>query len=87
MLLEEGSGRACTVAKSNDIKPKMVAAAAGDARRSAEQFAIDCDTGVGGIKQAIQGYFEITGRYGEGDFADTPYIKVRVVTTVDFWLR
>lgn len=90
VLLEEGSGIAYTFTKLNDIKPEMVAAATKDARASAEQFAKDSATGVGGIRQATQGYFEITGRDGEGGgwgVADTPYKRVRVVTTVDFYLR
>jgi len=91
VLLEEGSGVAYTFTKLNDIKPEMVALATRDARRSAEQFAKDSDTGVGGIKSATQGYFEITGRDGEGESggwgsADTPYKRVRVVTTIDFYL-
>ena len=76
--------------KLNDIKPEMVAEATRDARRAAEQFAEDSDTGVGGIKQATQGYFEITARDGDGGgwgVADTPFKKVRVVTTIDFYLR
>lgn len=90
VLLEEGSGMAYTFTKLNDVKPEMVAAATMDARRAAEQFADDSDTTVGGIKQATQGYFEITGRDGEGGgwgVADTPYKRVRVVTTIDFYLR
>jgi hypothetical protein len=90
VLLEEGSGMAYTFTKLNDVKPAMVAEATKDARRSAEQFAKDSDTGVGGIKQATQGYFEITSRDGDGGgwgVADTPYKRVRVVTTIDFYLR
>lgn len=90
VVLEEGSGMAYTFTKLNDVKPEMVAAATKDARRAAEQFAEDSDTSVGGIKQATQGYFEITGRDGEGGgwgVADTPYKRVRVVTTIDFYLR
>ena len=89
VLLEEGSGMAYTFTRLNDIKPEMVAAATKDARAAAEQFAKDSDTGVGGIKQATQGYFEITGRDGDGGgwgVADTPYKQVRVVTTIDFYL-
>lgn len=43
VLLEEGSYMAYTVAKSNDIKPKMVGTRPGT-RLSAEQFAKDSDT-------------------------------------------
>jgi hypothetical protein len=90
VLLEEGSGMTYTFTKLNDIKPQMVAEATKDARAAAEHFAMDSNTGVGGIKQATQGYFEINARDGDGGgwgVADTPYKKVRVVTTVDFYLR
>ncbi len=90
VLLEEGSGMSYTFTRLNDIKPEMVAEATRDARKAAEQFAEDSGTGVGGIKQATQGYFEITARDGDGGgwgVADTPFKKVRVVTTIDFYLR
>lgn len=92
VMLEEGSGIAYVFTKLNAIKPQMVAEATRDARASAQQFANDSDTGVGAIKSATQGYFEITARDGEGQggnwgAADTPYKKVRVVTTVQFALR
>ncbi len=90
VLLEEGSGMAYTFTKLNDIKPEMVAEATQDARASAEQFAEDSGSGVGGIRQATQGYFEIYARDGDSGggwgVADTPFKKVRVVTTVDFYL-
>jgi hypothetical protein len=90
VVLEEGSGMAYTFTKLNDVKPAMVAEATKDARAAAEQFAKDSGTGVGGIKQATQGYFEITARDGDGGgwgVSDSPFKKVRVVTTVDFYLR
>jgi uncharacterized protein len=91
VVLDEGSGIAYTFTKLNDIKPKMVAEATRDARASAEKFAADSGTSVGPIKSATQGYFEINARDGEtgGNWgaSDTPYKKVRVVTTVDFYLR
>ena len=89
--LEEGSGMAYTFTKLSGIKPEMIAAATKDARKSAEQFAKDSGTGVGSIKSATQGYFEVTGRDGDGSggewgVSDTPYKKVRVVTTVEYYL-
>lgn len=91
VVLEEGSGMAYTFTRLNAIKPAMVAAATKDARASAEQFAKDSGTSVGTIKSATQGYFEITARDGDSGggwgVSDTPYKKVRVVTTVDFYLR
>ena len=88
VVLQEGSGMVYSFTKLNDIKPGMVAEATRDARKAAEQFAKDSGTGVGTIKSATQGYFSIDARDGEqsGGAADTPYKKVRVVTTVDFYL-
>lgn len=89
VLLEEGSGMAYTFTGLNEIKPEMVAEATKDARAAAEQFAEDSGAGVGTIKSATQGYFSIESRDGDGGgwgVADTPFKKVRVVTTVDFLL-
>jgi len=90
VVLEEGSGMAFTFTKLNKIKPDMIAAATKDARASAQQFANDSGTSVGSIKHATQGYFSIDARDGESGgwgVSDTPFKKVRVVTTVDFHLR
>lgn len=91
VVLDEGSGMAYTFTRLNDIKPKMVAEATRDARAAAEQFAKDSGTSVGTIKSATQGYFEINARDGDSGggwgVSDTPYKKVRVVTTVNFYLR
>jgi hypothetical protein len=91
VTLQEGSGMSYSFTKLNDIKPPMVAEATKDARKAAEQFAKDSGTAVGGIKSATQGYFSIDARDGEqsGGYgaADTPFKKVRVVTTVDFYLE
>ncbi len=89
--LEEGSGMAFTYTKLNAIKPPMIAEATKDARKSAEQFAKDSGTDVGSIKSATQGYFEVTGRDGDSNggewgVSDTPFKKVRVVTTVEYYL-
>jgi uncharacterized protein len=88
--LEEGSGMSFTYTKLNSIKPDMIAQATKDARKGAEQFAKDSGTDVGSIKSASQGYFEVTARDGESSgewgVADTPYKKVRVVTTVEYYL-
>jgi len=68
----------------------MVAEATRDARASAEQFAKDSGASVGTIKNATQGYFSIDARDGDSGggwgVSDTPYKKVRVVTTVNFYL-
>lgn len=91
VVLDEGSGIAYTFTKLNDLKPAMVAEATKDARAAADKFAADSGTSVGTIKSATQGYFEITARDGDSGggwgVSDTPYKKVRVVTTIDFYLR
>lgn len=90
VFLEEGSGMAYTFTRLNAIKPEMVAAATKDARAAAQQFAKDSDSAVGKIRDATQGYFEVTSRDGDNGggwgMADSPYKKVRVVTTVSFTL-
>lgn len=74
--------------KLNDVKPEMIAQATKSAREAADQFARDSKSQVGSISRASQGLFTITGRDGEyGDGGETPYQKVRVVTTVDFFLK
>lgn len=89
VFLEEGSGMAYTFTRLNDVKPEMVAEATKDARASAQQFAEDSGSGVGKIREATQGYFTIEARDGETGgwgMSDSPYKKVRVVTTVSFSL-
>ena len=89
VFLQEGSGMAYTFTRLNDIKPEMVAEATKNARASAEQFAQDSGAQVGAIRDATQGYFSIEGRDGDSGgwgVSDSPYKKVRVVTTVHFSL-
>ncbi len=89
VFLEEGSGMSYTFTGLNDIKPEMVAEATKDARAAAQQFATDSGASVGAIKDATQGYFSIEARDGESGGwgkSDSPYKKVRVVTTVNFSL-
>ena len=67
----------------NNIKPQMIEEATKNARAAGEKFASDSDSKLGKIKRASQGQFSITDR---DEF--TPYIKkVRVVTTIDYYLE
>jgi len=67
----------------NRIKPQMIEEATKNARAAAEKFASDSDSELGKIKHAYQGQFSITDRD-----SNTPYIKkVRVVTTIDYYLE
>ena len=68
-------------------KKRSNAIVAGEPCSAAEQFAKDSGTHVGAIREATQGYFTIEARDGEAGgwgVADSPYKKVRVVTTVSF---
>lgn len=67
----------------------MIAEATVRARQSAEQFARDSGAEVGRIRSASQGYFSVGPRDGadseEGsDGSESPFQKVRVVTTIDY---
>lgn len=93
VALEEGSGIVYSFTRLNAIKPEMIAEGTKSARQAAQQFANDSGTGVGGIKSASQGYFSVGPRDGDveagggGSGSDSPFQKVRVVTTIDFYLR
>ena len=67
----------------NKIKPEMVEEATRNARATAEKFAEDSGSDIGGIRTAYQGQFSIEDRD-----ANTPFIKrVRVVTTIEYNLE
>lgn len=67
----------------NKIKPQMIEEATKKARESAEKFANDSESKLGKIKSASQGLFTIEDRDQY-----TPWVKkVRVVTTVDYFLE
>jgi len=66
----------------NKIKPGMIAEATRGARKAAEQFARDSGSKVGAIRRARQGFFTIRNR----DASSPYYKKVRVVTTVEYFL-
>lgn len=65
------------------IKPAMIAEATRDARRAAEQFAQDSGSSVGAIRRAQQGLFSVEDR----DQFSPEIKRVRVVTTVDYYLE
>lgn len=66
----------------NELKPEMVEEATKNARVVAQKFAEDADCSLGSIRRASQGQFSIdTDQY-------QPWMKhVRVVTTVDYYLK
>ena len=88
----DGSGMNYSFTRLNEIKPEMIGASIQDARTAAERFAADSGAAVGAIRSATQGYFSIGARDGDADTdgggsgTSTPLQKVRVVTTIDFYL-
>ena len=72
----------------NKLKPEMIGEATARARESAEQFARDSKSGIGGIRRASQGVFEILPRdQAEGITEASQIVKtVRVVSTIDYAL-
>ena len=79
--------------KLNDIRPAMLAEATRSGRAVAEQFAADSRSRLGPIRRANQGVFEVTGRdtnsgsdRGSNDDQGSIDKKVRLVTTVDYYL-
>lgn len=95
-LVVDGTHVSYEYTQLDRIKPNMIAAATKDARQAAEKFADDSGSSVGGIRSATQGYFSVSGReasggeddgsYGSGNTATSPEQRVRVVTTIAYYL-
>lgn len=67
----------------NDIKPSMIAESLENARSAADEFAKNSHSRIGKMRTASQGYFEV-----EDLDENTPQVKkVRVVTTVEYYLK
>ena len=77
------SGPQFDYTRLNDIKPALIAEATSNARKSAEQFAKDSGARIGGIRSANQGVVDISDR----DQGSPQVKKVRVVTTVEYFLK
>lgn len=72
----------------NALKPEMLAESTARAREAAQQFARDAQSGLGSIRRANQGVFEILPRApGPGMTEESQILKtVRVVSTVEYFL-
>ena len=87
---DDGSGGPTFVFTGlNDLKPKMIGEATARARESAEQFARDSHSDIGGIRNASQGVFEILPRDQAQGISEASQIvkRVRVVSTIDYSLK
>ena len=73
----------------NDIKPQMLEEATKNATAEAQEFAKSSDSKVGKIRRAQQGVFSILPREQTANAQESAQIdkKVRVVSTVEFWLE
>jgi uncharacterized protein len=83
VMIGEGSAPEFDYTRLNDIKPGLIAEATSAARDSALQFAKDSGSRVGGIRSANQGVVTISDR----DLSSPQIKRVRVVTTVEYFLR
>ena len=91
VAIQDGSSVQYNFTRLNAIKPEMITEATRNARDVADRFAADSGTAVGGIRAATQGYFSVGARDGDvseegSGERDSPFQKVRVVTTVEFYL-
>jgi len=66
----------------SSLKPEMVEEATKNARQVAEKFAEDADCDLGSIMSATQGQFTI-----DEDYYKPQYKKIRVVTTISYYLK
>ncbi|MDR1361138.1 MAG: SIMPL domain-containing protein [Rickettsiales bacterium] len=75
----------------NDIKISMIAEATKNATESGQQFAKDANASLGKIQSANQGVFSIESRdptdRWSNDEKQSIYKKVRVVSTISFYLK
>ena len=75
--------------KLNDIKPQMLEEATKNAQAAAAEFAKSSNSVVGKIKYANQGVFSILPSEQTAGASEASQIdkKVRVVSTVEYWLK
>ncbi len=72
--------------KLNEIKPEMLEQSTKNAKESAEEFAKASGSNVGKIKKASQGIFSILSQDGASVEQESINKKIRVVSTIEFWL-
>lgn len=82
------SGPTYLFTRLNDLKPAMIRDATASAREAAEQFALDSQSRLKGIRQANQGVFVILPRdQAQGVSEESqPTKKIRVVATIQYYL-
>ncbi len=75
--------------KLNDVKPQMLEEATRNARQAALEFAKSSGSEVGKIRRASQGVFSIQPLLAVAGESESSQInkRVRVVSTIEFWLN
>ena len=83
------SGPTYLFTRLNDIKPDMIAEATANARKAADQFALDSGSKISGIRRANQGVFVIKARDQAPGITEANQLNktVRVVSTIEYYLR
>ncbi len=84
-----GSGASFLFTGLNEIKPEMLEEATRNAKEAAAQFAKNSGTKVGKIRRASQGVFSVQPKVEAANIQESRQIekKVRVVSTVEYWLK
>ena len=71
----------------NAIKPEMIQEATLNAKQAAQSFATDTGSSLGKIRNAHQGLFSIGAPHSDYDSDGSFLKKIRVVTSVDFFIE
>jgi hypothetical protein len=84
-----GGGPTYLFTKLNDLKPEMLAESTANARKAAQQFALESGARVGAIRRAYQGVFEILPRDQTRGIDQSSEIRkiLRVVSTLEYYLQ
>lgn len=75
----------------NELRPKLIAEATKNAQEIAESFAKTTGNQIGGIRKANQGVISLTSPNAtpnqDYDEANSLMKKIRVVSTLDFYIK
>jgi len=71
----------------NEIKPQMLDEATASAQKAGQSFASNANSTLGSIRNARQGIFTITDANSQYNSGTSVMKKVRIVTTVEFFLH
>lgn len=87
VVLGDSQGPYYSFTKLNDIKPAMLVSATQEAKKAADEFIKTTGAELGTLKTASQGLFSIEGRDEIIQENEQVNKKVRVVTTLEYFLK